>query len=57
MFALVFIIFYIERSFFYRWTLSFDVLGVYVFIEVFIFLLIPIVGLVYAWQKDELEWS
>jgi NAD(P)H-quinone oxidoreductase subunit 3 len=37
--------------------MSFDVLGVSVFIEAFIFVLILVVGLVYAWRKGALEWS
>lgn len=37
--------------------MSFDVLGVSVFIEALIFVLILIVGLVYAWRKGALEWS
>ncbi|KAL2900782.1 NAD(P)H-quinone oxidoreductase subunit 3 chloroplastic [Bienertia sinuspersici] len=37
--------------------MSFDVLGVSVVIEAFIFVLIVIVGLVYAWRKGTLEWS
>jgi len=37
--------------------MSFDVLGISVFIEAFIFVLILIVGSVYAWRKGALEWS
>nr|WAJ54273.1 NADH dehydrogenase subunit C [Zieria arborescens subsp. arborescens] len=57
MFALVFVVFDVETVFLYPWAMSFDVLGVSVFIEAFIFMLILIVGLVYAWQKGALEWS
>ncbi|KAL5646405.1 hypothetical protein ACJX0J_002681 [Zea mays] len=41
MFALVFVVFDVETVFLYPWAMSFDVLGVSVFIEAFIF--IPIV--------------
>src|SRR5579862_291399 len=54
MFALVFDV---ETVFLYPWAMSFDVLGVSVFIEAFIFMLILIVGSVYAWRKGALEWS
>nr|YP_010888653.1 NADH-plastoquinone oxidoreductase subunit 3 [Pedicularis megalantha]WJJ68429.1 NADH-plastoquinone oxidoreductase subunit 3 [Pedicularis megalantha] len=54
MFALVFDV---ETIFLYPWAMSFDVLGVSVFIEALIFVLILIVGLVYAWRKGALEWS
>nr|AXN54480.1 NdhC [Epiblema grandiflorum] len=57
MFALVFVVFYVETVFLYPWAMSFDVLGVSVFIEAFIFVLILIVGSVYAWRKGALEWS
>nr|YP_009771482.1 NADH-plastoquinone oxidoreductase subunit 3 [Poecilanthe parviflora]QIT02267.1 NADH-plastoquinone oxidoreductase subunit 3 [Poecilanthe parviflora]QVX30311.1 NADH-plastoquinone oxidoreductase subunit 3 [Poecilanthe parviflora] len=57
MFALVFVIFDVETVFLYPWAMSFDILGVYVFIEVLIFMLILIVGSVYAWRKGALEWS
>nr|YP_010505861.1 NADH-plastoquinone oxidoreductase subunit 3 [Chrysosplenium forrestii]UXE34663.1 NADH-plastoquinone oxidoreductase subunit 3 [Chrysosplenium forrestii] len=54
MFALVFDV---ETVFLYPWAMSFDVLGVSAFIEALIFVLILIVGLVYAWRKGALEWS
>ncbi|KAK8953798.1 hypothetical protein KSP39_PZI002303 [Platanthera zijinensis] len=57
MFALVFVVFDVETVFLYPWAMSFDVLGVSAFIEVLIFVLIPIVGSVYAWRKGALEWS
>ena len=57
MFALVFVVFDVETVFLYPWAMSFDVLGVSVFIEALIFVLILIVGSVYAWRKGALEWS
>nr|AYW12062.1 NADH-plastoquinone oxidoreductase subunit C [Burmannia disticha] len=57
MFALVFVVFDVETVFLYPWAMSFDVLGVYVFLEALIFVLILIVGSVYAWRKGALEWS
>nr|YP_010132502.1 NADH-plastoquinone oxidoreductase subunit 3 [Geranium sibiricum]YP_010382198.1 NADH-plastoquinone oxidoreductase subunit 3 [Geranium thunbergii]QQD90193.1 NADH-plastoquinone oxidoreductase subunit 3 [Geranium sibiricum]UED15704.1 NADH-plastoquinone oxidoreductase subunit 3 [Geranium thunbergii] len=56
MFALVFVVFDVETVFLYPWAMSFDVLGVSVFIEAFIFVLILIIGSVYAWRKGALEW-
>ncbi|KAK8448465.1 hypothetical protein SEVIR_7G016210v4, partial [Setaria viridis] len=55
--GLVFVVFDVETVFLYPWAMSFDVLGVSVFIEAFIFVLILVVGLVYAWRKGALEWS
>nr|QFQ49568.1 NADH-plastoquinone oxidoreductase subunit 3 [Phyllagathis stellata] len=57
MFALVFVVFDVETVFLYPWAMSFDILGISVFIEALIFVLILIVGLVYAWRKGALEWS
>nr|YP_010473682.1 NADH-plastoquinone oxidoreductase subunit 3 [Eriocaulon sp. LE23]UVH67470.1 NADH-plastoquinone oxidoreductase subunit 3 [Eriocaulon sp. LE23] len=57
MFALVFVVFDVETVFLYPWAMSFDVLGLSVFIEAFIFVLILIVGSIYAWRKGALEWS
>ncbi|KAG4158207.1 hypothetical protein ERO13_D02G106150v2 [Gossypium hirsutum] len=45
----VFVVFDVEMVFLYPWAMSFDVLGVPVFMEAFILVLILIVGLVYAW--------
>lgn len=56
MFALVFVFFAVEMVFHYLWTMSFDVLGVSVFIEAYN-LSFPIVCSVYAWRKGALEWS
>ena len=57
MFALVFGVFDVETIFLYPLAMSFNVLGVSVFIEALIFVLILIVGLIYAWPKGALEWS
>nr|YP_009893071.1 NADH dehydrogenase subunit C [Chamira circaeoides]QKK39443.1 NADH dehydrogenase subunit C [Chamira circaeoides]QWT70141.1 NADH dehydrogenase subunit 3 [Chamira circaeoides] len=57
MFALVFVVFDVETVFLYPWAMSFDVLGVSAFLEAFIFVLILILGLIYAWRKGALEWS
>ena len=57
MFALVFVVFDVETVFLYPWAMSFDVLGISVFLEALIFVLILIFGLVYAWRKGALEWS
>jgi NAD(P)H-quinone oxidoreductase subunit 3 len=57
MFALVFVVFDVETVFLYPWAMSFDQLGLLAFIEALIFVVVLIVGLVYAWRKGALEWS
>lgn len=57
MFALVFVICDVETVFLYPWAMSFYDFGIFSFIEALIFILILILGLVYAWRKGALEWS
>lgn len=57
MFALVFVIFDVETVFLYPWAMSFDDLGIIAFAEVLVFVIILIIGLIYAWRKGALEWS
>nr|YP_009032898.1 NADH-plastoquinone oxidoreductase subunit 3 [Diplopterygium glaucum]YP_010377608.1 NADH-plastoquinone oxidoreductase subunit 3 [Diplopterygium chinense]AHA59684.1 NADH-plastoquinone oxidoreductase subunit 3 [Diplopterygium glaucum]QYC92970.1 NADH-plastoquinone oxidoreductase subunit 3 [Diplopterygium chinense] len=57
MFALVFVIFDVETVSLYPRAMSFRELGLFAFIEVIIFMLILILGLVYAWRKGGSEWS
>ncbi|KAL5547241.1 hypothetical protein UlMin_006928 [Ulmus minor] len=57
MFVLVFVVFDVEMIFLYPWAMSFNVLGASIFIEALIFVLILIVGSIYAWRKGALEWS
>jgi NADH:ubiquinone oxidoreductase subunit 3 (subunit A) len=42
--------------FMFPWTLIFRSLGTTGFVEVAIFILVLVVGLVYAWRKGVLEW-
>lgn len=56
MFALVFVIFDVETLFLYPWAVSFSELGLIAFIEVIIFIIILVIGLIYAWRKGALEW-
>lgn len=55
-FAMIFLIFDIETVFLYPWAVAYNKLGLFALVEVFIFLVILGVGLVYAWRKGALEW-
>ncbi len=55
-FALLFVVFDVEVIFLFPWAVIFDALGWYGIIEMGVFLLILVVGLVYAWKKDALSW-
>ncbi len=54
--ALLFVIFDVEVIFLLPWAGAFKNCGVFGFIEAFIFILILLVGLIYAWRKKVLEW-
>jgi NADH-quinone oxidoreductase subunit A len=55
-FALLFVIFDVEAVFLYPWAVSFERVAVAGFIEVLTFVLILMIGLLYAWRKNALEW-
>ncbi len=57
MFAILFLIFDIETVFLFPWAVSFNKLGLFALVEAFIFILILVVGLIYAWKKDVLKWQ
>ncbi len=55
--AVLFILFDIEVVFFLPWAIVFRQLGLFGLIEMLIFVLILVVGYVYAWKKGALEWE
>jgi NADH:ubiquinone oxidoreductase subunit 3 (subunit A) len=56
-YALVFVVFDIEAAFLFPWAVAYDKLGLWALAEVFLFLAILTVGLVYAWRKGALRWQ
>ena len=55
--AVLFILFDIEVVFFLPWAVTFRQLGLFGLVEMFIFIVILLVGYVYAWKKGALEWE
>jgi NADH-quinone oxidoreductase subunit A len=55
-YAMMFVIFDIESLFLFPWAVSYAGLGVFAVWEMAIFLVILLVGLVYAWAKGVLRW-
>jgi NADH-quinone oxidoreductase subunit A len=55
--AVLFILFDIEVVFFLPWAIVFRQLGIFGLIEMIIFIVILLVGYVYAWKKGALEWE
>ncbi len=55
-FAFLFVIFDVEAVFLFPWAVNFRALGVAGLVSVFIFIIILILGLAYAWKKGILKW-
>ncbi|HKI55164.1 MAG TPA: NADH-quinone oxidoreductase subunit A [Anaerolineales bacterium] len=55
--AVLFILFDIEVVFFLPWAITFRQLGWFGLIEMVVFIVILLVGYVYAWKKGALEWE
>ena len=55
--AVLFILFDIEVVFFLPWAITFRQLGLFGLVEMIIFVVILLVGYVYAWKKGALEWE
>ena len=57
MYALVFLVFDIETVFLFPWAVAYNQLGKFALFEMFVFIVLLGVALVYAWRKGALEWA
>jgi NADH-quinone oxidoreductase subunit A len=55
--AILFLVFDVEIVFLYPWAVELRKLGMFGFIEAFIFIAILVVGLIYAWRRGALDWD
>ena len=55
--AMLFVIFDVEAIFLYPWAIVFDKIGIYAFIEMVIFIVILLIGYIYAWRKEAFVWD
>jgi NADH-quinone oxidoreductase subunit A len=55
--AVLFILFDIEVVFFLPWAVVFRSLGVFGLVEMGVFIIILLVGYIYAWKTGALEWE
>ncbi len=55
--AMLFILFDIEVVFLYPWAVSLRQLGTFSLIPILILILVVLVGYIYAWRKNVLEWK
>ncbi len=55
-FALLFVMFDVEAVFIFPWATRLEAYGLFGLIEMFIFIFILLLGLLYAWRKGVLRW-
>ncbi len=56
-YALLFGMFDVEAVFIFPWAVQLESLGTFGLIEMFVFIVILALGLVYAWRKGVLRWA
>jgi len=57
LFALMFVIFDVEAVFLFPWAVAYEQLGLFALVEMFIFVVMLLVGLIYAWKEKVLKWN
>jgi NADH-quinone oxidoreductase subunit A len=57
LFALMFVIFDVETVFLYPWAVAYNQLGLFVLVEMLIFVGMLSIALFYAWKKKVLQWN
>ncbi len=55
--AVLFILFDIEVIFLLPWAIIFKQLGLFGFLEMLVFVIILIIGLIYVWKRGAFEWD
>ncbi len=55
-FALLFVIFDVEAVFIFPWATRLEAYGLFGLVEMAVFILVLVLGLVYAWRKGVLRW-
>jgi NADH-quinone oxidoreductase subunit A len=55
--AMLFVVFDVEAIFLYPWAVTFDRIGLYAFVEMIIFIVILLIGYIYAWKKGAFIWD
>jgi NADH-quinone oxidoreductase subunit A len=55
--AMLFIVFDIETVFMIPWSVGFRQLGLFGLLEMLVFIVILLVGYLYAWKRGALEWD
>ncbi len=53
--AMLFVLFDIEAVFLYPWAVVYDVIGIYGFVEMLLFIVLLLAAYAYAWRKGALD--
>lgn len=56
-FALLFVMFDVEAVFIFPWATRLEYYGTFGLVEMFVFIFVLVLGLVYAWRKGVLKWA
>jgi NADH-quinone oxidoreductase subunit A len=56
-YALLFVMFDVEAVFIFPWSVRLESLGWFGLVEMFVFIVLLTLGLVYAWRKGVLRWA
>lgn len=54
--AMLFVIFDLEAAFIFPWAVNFDILGMYGFLHMTVFIVLLFLSYAWAWKKGALEW-
>ncbi len=55
--AILFVVFDLESAFLFPWAIVLNKIGLFGFVEMMLFLVILLVGYIYAWKKGALQWE
>ncbi|HFQ88479.1 MAG TPA: NADH-quinone oxidoreductase subunit A [Desulfobulbus sp.] len=55
--AILFVVFDVEAIYLYPWAVTYDRLGLFALVEMFIFIFLLLAGYVYAWKKETFQWE
>ncbi len=55
--AILFIVFEVETLYLFPWAVVLQQIGMFGYIEMFVFIFLLLVGFTYAWAKGALEWE
>jgi NADH-quinone oxidoreductase subunit A len=54
--AMLFVVFDVEAVFLYPWAIVFTKIGLYGLVEMLLFIVILLIGFIYAWKKGAFTW-